>query len=598
MAKTYSTIRDRLNEIELIQSSAVPPLAAGDNAAVGSRYFGPGGQPWLKTGATATSWIQQLVNAPFFNVKTFGAVGDGIANDRVAIQSTINAAIAAGGGAIFFPVGTYNIVRNASIIFTLSGEAQGKLLFIGTGRGSELAVSGDAAGGDTRLIDIIDGCKYVGFKSLCMDGSAITNPSEQTHLLHFRNTTGDPDLETGRCFVIDCYFNQVEGDQCRMLGGAANKVQSILFYRCVHEAQDPVSLARSRSCYGFQRSDNYITLDACYLTGVSDQDIDFEPTGSGGLVGNKFLRLFIDGEQGSTRWSLTGNGAESHEQTVVKGCTLVEGRIGGLDMSTILFTGNFIEYTSAVSDDEAAFGIRERIKNLVISNNLFLRANNASFSAPALGVGRHTVAENEGNLIDGNLALNQTNLGGGQGIAVDAQIKLAIVNNIAQCMVNTNGSGAHISSEGAADPIADHLISGNLCYSGNGRVDIGIEVGAGLGQTIGNLSVCDNLVRDADRGVLFTVAAGVDVVEQLCATRNVLVANANAVKVTNDLVPWVIVDANGHLNGPTYFQVIGTPEAAVAAAVGSVALRTDGGAVTTLYVKEADTGLNTGWAAK
>lgn len=41
----------------------------------------------------------------------------------------------------------------------------------------------------------------------------------------------------------------------------------------------------------------------------------------------------------------------------------------------------------------------------------------------------------------------------------------------------------------------------------------------------------------------------------------------------------------------------GTPEAAVTAPVGSLFLRTDGGAGTTLYVKESGTG-NTGWVAK
>lgn len=41
----------------------------------------------------------------------------------------------------------------------------------------------------------------------------------------------------------------------------------------------------------------------------------------------------------------------------------------------------------------------------------------------------------------------------------------------------------------------------------------------------------------------------------------------------------------------------GTPEAAITAPIGSLARRTDGGAVTTLYVKETGVG-NTGWAAK
>ncbi|MBF7144789.1 MULTISPECIES: putative Ig domain-containing protein [Pseudomonas] len=42
-----------------------------------------------------------------FNVKDFGAVGDGITDDTAAIQSAINAAQAAGGGTVFVPTGTF-----------------------------------------------------------------------------------------------------------------------------------------------------------------------------------------------------------------------------------------------------------------------------------------------------------------------------------------------------------------------------------------------------------------------------------------------------------------------------------------------------------
>lgn len=44
-------------------------------------------------------------------------------------------------------------------------------------------------------------------------------------------------------------------------------------------------------------------------------------------------------------------------------------------------------------------------------------------------------------------------------------------------------------------------------------------------------------------------------------------------------------------------QGTGTPEGAVTAGIGTLFLRTDGGASTTLYVKESGAG-NTGWVAK
>lgn len=42
----------------------------------------------------------------------------------------------------------------------------------------------------------------------------------------------------------------------------------------------------------------------------------------------------------------------------------------------------------------------------------------------------------------------------------------------------------------------------------------------------------------------------------------------------------------------------GSPQGVVVADVGRTYMRLDGGAGTTLYVKEADPGLNTGWVAK
>jgi len=46
-----------------------------------------------------------------YNVKTFGAVGDGLTNDAPAIQAALDAAAKAGGGTVYLPVGTYLLDR-------------------------------------------------------------------------------------------------------------------------------------------------------------------------------------------------------------------------------------------------------------------------------------------------------------------------------------------------------------------------------------------------------------------------------------------------------------------------------------------------------
>ena len=51
----------------------------------------------------------------YFNVKNFGAVGNGTTDDAEAIQSAFDACNTAGGGTVYFPAGTYRV--NTQIIF-------------------------------------------------------------------------------------------------------------------------------------------------------------------------------------------------------------------------------------------------------------------------------------------------------------------------------------------------------------------------------------------------------------------------------------------------------------------------------------------------
>src|SRR5690242_113482 len=46
-------------------------------------------------------------STPHFNVKSFGAIGDGKTIDTTAINRTIEAAAEAGGGTVLFPAGSY-----------------------------------------------------------------------------------------------------------------------------------------------------------------------------------------------------------------------------------------------------------------------------------------------------------------------------------------------------------------------------------------------------------------------------------------------------------------------------------------------------------
>src|SRR5580698_11425377 len=48
-----------------------------------------------------------VIPTAVFNVTGFGAVGDGVTDNTIAIQNTINACNAAGGGTVEIPAGTF-----------------------------------------------------------------------------------------------------------------------------------------------------------------------------------------------------------------------------------------------------------------------------------------------------------------------------------------------------------------------------------------------------------------------------------------------------------------------------------------------------------
>jgi hypothetical protein len=75
--------------------------ASGGSALVG----------FLQAGAGAVARTAQSKMRESLSVKDFGAVGNGLTDDTISVQAAIDAANAAGGGAVYFPPGTYLCTR-------------------------------------------------------------------------------------------------------------------------------------------------------------------------------------------------------------------------------------------------------------------------------------------------------------------------------------------------------------------------------------------------------------------------------------------------------------------------------------------------------
>jgi hypothetical protein len=92
----------------------------------------------LSTGSTTPRSLQDRF-AEWKNVKDYGAVGDGVTDDTVAIQAAQNSITSATGGVVYFPPGRYKI--SSPIIINRHG-----VTLQGTGRGQNNAIGSQVIG--------------------------------------------------------------------------------------------------------------------------------------------------------------------------------------------------------------------------------------------------------------------------------------------------------------------------------------------------------------------------------------------------------------------------------------------------------------------
>jgi parallel beta-helix repeat protein len=184
----------------------------GYEAASGSSLVGytPSG-----TGAVATNVQAKL--REFVSVRDFGAVGDGVTDDRAAFQAAVDAVSAAGGGTVFVPEGTYRISARVNL--------KNGVVLMGEGyQASILKPTTTNASTNGHLVGAGFGVTKVGMQNLVFDGDAVNMPVvyplTQCFMASdilidscvFKNSRGvgiNLSTDIKRLKIINCYFEDI-----------------------------------------------------------------------------------------------------------------------------------------------------------------------------------------------------------------------------------------------------------------------------------------------------------------------------------------------------------------------------------------------------
>lgn len=218
----------------MLPNGPVPVQTALDNLSDnedGSSYVG-----FLQTGTNAVPTSVRSKLRGTVSVKDFGAIGDGVVDDTIAIQNAINS-FTAGQGTIYFPKGIYLVTSTITINkdrMNLIGEGQwvSDILFNPTS--DDICIFIGKGGEGTTNGGVIAECSVKGFRFTS------SNRTNKKTALELKD-------------IVECYFENISiGSTTQWIGNGSTGVrvrgrEATTFSNMVVQTNRPFVLARNTS---------------------------------------------------------------------------------------------------------------------------------------------------------------------------------------------------------------------------------------------------------------------------------------------------------------------------------------------------------------
>lgn len=586
--------------------------AAGINT--GSWWLRQGAAPtsptemYLKTASAAVGWTKQnLVGLAILNVKAFGAVGDGVTDDTIAIRAAVTAGNAAGGALIYFPAtpNYYRITKQTNQEDCIDLGNVFNLTFLGDGYASQIHQEGSAAASDTTMFGVHNGSAGIRFLNLFLTNQDITNPdpSSQNHGIQIYGKSGDTNPGPHNVEIAGCFFGRFVGDAVRTLGQTSMIVENL---RIHHNAFDLFNgVIGSRSGVEAQRDTQRVQIHACWFTGSHDQQIDFEPTGGSGvdISGPEEWSIqhnHVDHRSLTTECiTLSGIGATNPTlrsdfsfNTITHG-----GDVNGISEQSLTIEGNIITMDSTDASGSGILELQQDATGLVISSNVFASSDSTTNRPGVLLSVRLGVAP-VGNVVVDNVIVSPQGTAS-TGININDNSRCTVSGNVIDLdAIGTANTSVGIQAGASILPITDLSCTGNVILGSGVELLAGIRYQA-ASFDVGNTLASYNVVDNATDIVLWQLSGGT-FSGWRCANNNLGIGN------TNESIVFPSTNIGGTLEGTagpgvqiSSINLAAGPSGVTANPAGSLLSNKGGGDASVLFVKESGAGVSggtAGWA--
>lgn len=493
---------------------------------------------------------------------------------RAAIQAAIDACAASGDLDVYIPTGTYVLSQSPAGQWNL--KVPSKLRLRGASQSGVVLQQANQTGGSVPVLFITGDDIHI--EDMTLDG----NKAQQTVEEHRHGTFA---FTTNRLVIQNVTARNFTGD-------------GFYFYNEANQSivRNVIATGNVRNGLTFGGNSNGASVTGSQFIGNGVQQIDSEPVGTNTVNNITITDCTLDATGGSGAYVLTVSGPGSASRSTgwkVAGNTLNGGTLM-VWVDNVLFANN----TGINATPRPSVETQARVVNIsIIGNNFHLTqpllvANQAGILIAG------SAADNmaEGVVIANNtVQIDDPNAFGVQATGV---VSVRITNNRLRGAGVASAPYAGINVR-AAVPTVDFrtaVIAGNTIANFG---QFGISVDGNLDAKLLSLDVLDNIMDNDTTTPSMTIGIRLsddaNPAKQISMFGNQFLRGVSLPIYHYPQNAIVLIGGSPGIN-PIY-SVIGTPEGQVAAPVGSLAIRRDGGSGTTYYVKQSGTG-NTGWVAK